>query len=496
MHALAQCGSDIGAVEAEGRTALHVAAFFGHPDVAEALVAVNVDVDARGRHGGTALFEAADRGEEATLQRLLALKADPSAVDDDRRTALHAAAFWGRSEIVGKLLAAGAVLPESDEEGRWLSQRAHFCLVRVSSWDDYNMSEEELQAMPGSAGDEFEVFTKGQAEREHERALSMLQSHCGKKNEVPIVQPVPPVPEYEVFNADAYRGEDLDLYRRTPASSARPSTAGTYLTSDKPSDDDGSWTGGEWSDDDFERDATWADPFDHMTVEWCQNQRKLWVTYVCGLDRLAKAHARGQGEYPYALPEVQRGIHALHALREILEFKNTRQAMPESCPVDQFGKALPENLSGLHVIMRPGSVWRYEYLVESCIPLPGVESWHHQRVSEVGRTSEVDRTMYCPITMEKLHKENVLFAPRRSPLIEDGRHYLGEAILAWLAKYPFCPVDRLPLTEQDLVPSSIQGLRMMQATNRCLEAARIIKQWRYNFFLETGSMWQNGVKLC
>ena len=64
-------------------------------------------------------------------------------------------------------------------------------------------------------------------------------------------------------------GEDFDLYRASPRSSQRPSTAHTYATSDKPSDDGGSWTGGEWSDSDFERDPVWADPFDHMTVEWC-----------------------------------------------------------------------------------------------------------------------------------------------------------------------------------------------------------------------------------
>jgi len=298
------------------------------------------------------------------------------------------------------------------------------------------------------------------------------------------------------FEPDAWRGEDFDRFRGTPASSYRPSTAGSFVTSDQPSDDGGSWTGGEWSDSEFERNPIWADPFDEMTVQWCDVQRKLWVTYICGLDRLAKAHDRGQGHYPYAIHEVRHGIKALHALREILQYKNTRQALPESCPVDEFGKALPEALSDMEVVMRPGSIWRYSYEVDELpTPMRGALIWRQRRMSAHSRPQEVDKFKYCPITLEKLSKETVLFAPRRSPLIEDGRHYHKDAICAWLKKYPYCPVDRVPLAAHDLVPSSIQGLRMMQATNRCLEATRIITQWRYNVFLETGSMWHNGVKL-
>jgi len=51
--------------------------------------------------------------------------------------------------------------------------------------------------------------------------------------------------------------------RKTPRSSSRPSTeAGSYIVSDRPTDDgEGSWTGGDWSDDEFARDPMWCDPF-------------------------------------------------------------------------------------------------------------------------------------------------------------------------------------------------------------------------------------------
>lgn len=112
-----------------------------------------------------------------------------------------------------------------------------------------------------------------------------------------------------------------------------------------------------------------------------------------------------------------------------------------------------------------------------------------------GRPEQQDRTKFCPITLVQLDKDTVMFAPRRSPILEDGRHYHKDAIRAWLEKYPYCPVDRLPLQWKDLVPSSIQGLRMMQATDRQLEAQRVYNQWRFRVFQDLGSVWIHGKKV-
>jgi len=163
--------------------------------------------------------------------------------------------------------------------------------------------------------------------------------------------------------------------------------------------------------------------------------------------------------------------------------------------MDRFGKALPENLSGHQVIMRPGAPWRYEYTVSSVIPTPGIQTWKKVRKLVDGRAEQQDRTKYCPITLVKLDKDTVMFAPRRSPILEDGRHYHCDAIRAWLEKYPYCPLDRLPLAYTDLVPSSIQGLRMMQADTRRRESQRVYNQWRYRVFQDLGSMWIEGKKV-
>ena len=440
----------------------------------EALIEVSTDIDVGGRRGRSPIFEAADRGEHGSLNLLLKLKADPSLLDIDGRSPLHAAAYWGRRDGICQLLMGGASLPIEDGGGARLCKRAKFCLERVQGWDALmehgegregkEGEEEEMEGaacdppleefesntvpegdveeadgdesrglMENGGGDEEEVLVKEDAIWELDKVIGLLTAHCGKKNEGPTeVRPkasesIAAIPEYqEVFNPEEWKGEDMDLWRKTPRSNSRPSSAGTYVTSDQPSDDGGSWTGGEWSDDEFVRDPVWADPFDHMTAEWCKTQRKLWVTYVIGLDRLANAHEKGQGHYPYAISEVRRGIKALHALREVLEFKNTRQYLPDSCPLDQFGKALPENMSEMNVILRPGAIWRYEYQVElpDMVPLPSVETWSKVRNLVDGRPDVRDRTKYCPITLVALNKDTLMYAPRRSPILENGRSVL------------------------------------------------------------------------
>ena len=101
-----------------------------------------------------------------------------------------------------------------------------------------------------------------------DQAIGLLTAHCGKKNEGPTqvkpkkkgVEDDPPeIEPGEPFNPAEWQGENMDLWRKTPRSNSRPSTeGGTYVTSDQPSDDGGSWTGGEWSDDEFVRDPLWS----------------------------------------------------------------------------------------------------------------------------------------------------------------------------------------------------------------------------------------------
>ena len=125
----------------DGFTPLHLASFFGHPEVAELLLKYHAEVNAVSRntmsvkplhsaaatrqrrivelllengaevnaaqHGGwTALHAAADNGDSATAELLLSYGANPAAKSDDGRTPVDMAAAKGHAEFARRLRSA------------------------------------------------------------------------------------------------------------------------------------------------------------------------------------------------------------------------------------------------------------------------------------------------------------------------------------------------------------------------------------------------------
>lgn len=94
----------------DGWTPLHLAAFFGHPDLADALLDRGAQVDARSTNAmkNTPLHAAA-AGSHVDLVQLLAKRgADVNARQEGGWTALHSAAQAGNRAMVEVLLANGA----------------------------------------------------------------------------------------------------------------------------------------------------------------------------------------------------------------------------------------------------------------------------------------------------------------------------------------------------------------------------------------------------
>lgn len=89
-------------------TPLHWAAYRGHADIVERLVAKGADVNAKDAGGETPLLLAACKGETEVVEVLVANGADVNAKDDGQYTPLYWAAFWGHKEIVEFLIAKGA----------------------------------------------------------------------------------------------------------------------------------------------------------------------------------------------------------------------------------------------------------------------------------------------------------------------------------------------------------------------------------------------------
>lgn len=129
---------DPAAVAADGFTALHLAAFFRHPecvrllldggapvnavaanptrvqplhsaaaggdaDCVRLLVEAGADVNARQEGGFVPLHASAQNGDEAALETLLAAGADPSLATEDGRTAADLARENGHEAIVARL---------------------------------------------------------------------------------------------------------------------------------------------------------------------------------------------------------------------------------------------------------------------------------------------------------------------------------------------------------------------------------------------------------
>lgn len=107
------------AVSGDGFTVLHLAAFFGHADVARLLLTHGAAVDARGTGWmvGTALHSAASAKRTHVVRVLLEAGADPNARQSGGWTPLHAAARNGDSGSVALLLAAGSDAAAVNDEG-------------------------------------------------------------------------------------------------------------------------------------------------------------------------------------------------------------------------------------------------------------------------------------------------------------------------------------------------------------------------------------------
>ncbi len=97
---------------ADGWTPLHLAAFFGHPELAQALLYRGASVDARSTNAmrNTPLHAAAAGGKTNLVKLLLEHGADVNARQEGGWTALHAAAQTGNRPMVEALIAGGADL--------------------------------------------------------------------------------------------------------------------------------------------------------------------------------------------------------------------------------------------------------------------------------------------------------------------------------------------------------------------------------------------------
>jgi uncharacterized protein len=114
------------AYSGDGFTALHFAAFFGHPEATALLIERGAEVDAFGRGWmtGTALHSAVSRLQSDVARILLEAGANPDVRQSAGWTPLHAAAMNGDLASMELLLGAGADPTAANDEGRSVADLA------------------------------------------------------------------------------------------------------------------------------------------------------------------------------------------------------------------------------------------------------------------------------------------------------------------------------------------------------------------------------------
>jgi ankyrin repeat protein len=112
--------SEVNAFAPDGFQPLGLAAFFGHTQVAELLVARGADPNtpSRNAQGVNALHAALAGPTPELASALLNAGADPNARQQSGVTPLHEAAHIGRADLVRLLIEHGADVDARDDKGR------------------------------------------------------------------------------------------------------------------------------------------------------------------------------------------------------------------------------------------------------------------------------------------------------------------------------------------------------------------------------------------
>lgn len=100
VHALLAAGADANALDADGASALHAAAFAGYPDILKLLIDAGGRVNQADHYGFTPLHAGAREGHVSVVRLLVERGADISAEDESGLTPLQVARFMNREDVV------------------------------------------------------------------------------------------------------------------------------------------------------------------------------------------------------------------------------------------------------------------------------------------------------------------------------------------------------------------------------------------------------------
>lgn len=112
-------GVDLRARTESGATALHAAAAYGYPEIAQMLLDAGADSGERGPNGNTPLLFAAQEGHVEVVRALLQSGADPAVANDVGSTAAGLAMGLGHREVAHELGATDVTDTPSPPSWLW-----------------------------------------------------------------------------------------------------------------------------------------------------------------------------------------------------------------------------------------------------------------------------------------------------------------------------------------------------------------------------------------
>lgn len=126
VHALLDAGADVNSQSNDKDSALHLALYAGHEQIAETLIESGADVRSHGRLGRTPLHVAAVQKLHYLSSLLLEYGADIEAQDDGTWTPIHLSCGYKSPVVTSTLIMRGANVNYQDEDG-WTALHQATC---------------------------------------------------------------------------------------------------------------------------------------------------------------------------------------------------------------------------------------------------------------------------------------------------------------------------------------------------------------------------------
>ncbi len=158
-------GGNISLEDKDGRSPLHCAVCHEHKSVTKVLIANKADVNAKDKNSHTALHFVASGGQYEIIELLIAKGAEVNAGNKEGQTPLHLATYNGHEKVVKFLIDNGADVNRKSKSGwtplRMAMQKGHIAITNLLQRHGAKLSYETTPTVVGPLGDTTNLSFEG-----------------------------------------------------------------------------------------------------------------------------------------------------------------------------------------------------------------------------------------------------------------------------------------------------------------------------------------------